>query len=646
MDMADGGQHTQSLETHLQTGSDLYDSDPKGALAAYYQAVSIEPSHVEGWNQIGRLMFDMQQYAEAEMVFRRVRKLSEEQNLPDWAEMAAQNVELTRQIIADEAQEDEAQEDGAEHAGNVDPQGPDENLTDAGEEDSLQVAAASEGDESKSIADISGIAAVTEKINTGEQVSPVDSVPVETVDPSPAPAVESETGTDEIYSSAEMPEMNAETGDAPSPQLSPRTDVPVETVQPDFPPHVTPAQASPESALPEVATQSQGISTPPPQAGVVSAPELPSASLSERLAETTTPPVQPPPAAQVTGGGQGLPPVTSAAPPLPPVYDGGQIPVQNAGPGQVAASTMPPATGLPQPPAANGAPAMPPVASAPGQPLPVAPSSDDGVKAHKTGSSKIALMITGVVAATGIGIGAAHYLNGGGLLNRLVPLIKSEDKLTAGSVAKAPDMPARPVIPSPAEAGRDQAFKIGMSHLVKGEYDKARAYLEQAEKMGHAEAGYNLASLYAKGDGVEKNFEKAVAYLRKSAEGGYYPSMTNLGLLYARGQGVEQNYLTARSWWLKAAAGEHPDAMHNLAVIYATGKGVDKDMKEAVKWYRKAANAGYVDSIANLGLIYANGDGVERDFEEARRLWETAAAKGHKVAAQNLEKLKKIMAQQ
>ena len=38
--MVDGGQHNTGIETHLQTGNELFDSDPKGALAAYYQAVT------------------------------------------------------------------------------------------------------------------------------------------------------------------------------------------------------------------------------------------------------------------------------------------------------------------------------------------------------------------------------------------------------------------------------------------------------------------------------------------------------------------------------------------------------------------------------------------------------------------------------
>ena len=289
-------------------------------------------------------------------------------------------------------------------------------------------------------------------------------------------------------------------------------------------------------------------------------------------------------------------------------------------------------------------------------PMPV--SAEPVAEPVKKGGGRIALMITGIVGAMGIGIGAAQYMNKAGKEPSAsgVPTIKSAEKAPVHKkkslspeeispmVSMAEPEPSAP--PAPQDMDRDRAYKTGMSFVARGEYEKALPYLEEAEKAGHPEAGYNLASLYAMGKGVEQDYQKARQHLEIAAQRGYYPAMTNLGLLYARGNGVEQDYDKARELWEKAAAGEHPDAMHNLAVIYATGKGVDKDMSKAVKWYRRAANAGYVDSIANLGLLYANGDGVERNYAEAKRLWEIAAAKGHRMAAMNLEKLKRVMARQ
>ena len=645
--MIDGGQQLTGIDTHLQMGSELFDADPKGALAAYYQAVSLDASHIEGWNQIGRLMFDLEQYSEAEMVFKRVESLANEQNLPDWAEMAAQNIDLAQQSIGAQDAMAPIVEDGA-------------------------------SEETKSIEDISNIAAVAQIPQTAGQAEDVlvpDVMVAEVAQPVgiQIPAVDAAPMVMPVPEIAPIPEITPIAEIAPVPVIAALPEVaPVPEIVPvpEFAPvpEVAPVPEiapMPELALaPEVAPAIYAAPPIPPQipvqpdpASTVGAITMPPAIGSAPLPSFDSlqaSPVAPAPAMpypEVPSVGI-QPAVSHAPPPPPPLPEMAAVvadplttpPVPNLGQLQEQYQAPPPApfptTPFPlQPEAQKHATPIPPIANVP-QPETALPGVDAEMEAPKSRSGKLALMITGVVGAAGIGLGVAQYFNVPGLENGSVPVIKSEAKLGPKIVSNA-QLAAVPA--GPTEMGRDQAYKVGMTHLVKEEYDDARRFLEQAEAKGHAEAGYNLAALYAKGNGVEKNFEKAVAYLRKSAEGGYYPSMTNLGLLYANGDGVEQNYLTARSHWLKAAAGEHPDAMHNLAVIYATGKGVDKDMGEAIKWYRKAANAGYIDSIANLGLLYATGDGVALDYDEAKRLWKVAAAKGHKSATDNLAKLEQVM---
>ncbi len=734
--MVDGGQKITSFEAHLQTGSELFDTDPKGALAAYYQAVSIEPSHIEGWNQIGRLMFDLQQYSEAEMVFQRVEQLATEQGLADWAEMAAQNIDLTRQTLAEQNRPAAAQEPVEQEfavQGEAEPEtGPGTGADDviAGEmPPSVQEEPFSQGDEDlldeqfKSIEDIGNIAEVAEIPERDSLVTEEPEIQVAVAAPAPetAPHQPDETGAAVPHEAAVVGEAapsppSVETGpepvgaepveseavaSPPRPGTADAGEAPVLNGQATAPAEFVPPAASTSPPAPAERLAERLADGALPAVAQAAASQTAPSQIAPAQAESGSPSVEGAPAgqsspqdalrqlqqqmkgvhpdqvkaqlfqgqarlqtqtqAQIPPEGQGRHEAAGGvSPPRPPVGEPVPVPAQSRPPlpgqgqhgqgrhdqGQPSPSSHMPPPAMPFPAGQTPANRISQAAASTSDPLPVSRSDDAEIAPPKVSSSKIALMISGVVGAVGIGIGAAQYLNQSGETDKAVPVVKSEAKLAAKQAAGAAQSLASPEMPTPASAGRDRAYKIGMTHLVKGEFATAIPYLEQAEALGHAEAGYNLASLYAKGDGVEQDFKKAVAYLRKSADRGYYPAMTNLGLLYAQGQGVEQNYLTARSLWLKAAAGEHPDAMHNLAVIYATGKGVDKDMEEAVKWYRKGANAGYVDSIANLGLIYANGDGVERDFSEAKRLWEAAAAKGHKVAAQNLEKLKQVMAQQ
>ncbi len=650
--MIDGGQQITSIEQHLLNGSELFDTDQKGALAAYYQAVSLDPSHVEGWNQIGRLMFDMQQYSEAEMVFSRVEQLSHQQGLDDWAEMAVQNIELTRQTLA-------------EIPSNV-QSAPELVANDVEQIDSEQAELAPElavSEEHQSIADISNIASATQlpMIDETQLLQPeaVREIVEETTNPDQNIEVQSFEVLAEAATASPIMKASAQTievVDEPAPVLAP---------------------ISPSVAMPSVAIPSLPIE---PAVSVGLAVQAPVATNDpgHLVADPTPLPVVPAQYNPSEISGQ-------YAPAIPPIAPAAQIPFgQHHQQAAITGADM--QAGLPAPdvamPAQLGAPEARPELSpmappmAPPMPFPVGvdpvqarslagdsnpqqtpsmvpPTADAVMDVPKSSSGTIALMISGIVGAIGIGIGAAQYLNTGNSVDPVVPVVKSEVKLQPKPMITTvviPELekveePAAPAPVMPKTLDQDRAYKTGMTHLVKGEFAQARPFLKKAADGGHAEAAFNLASLYAKGDGVDQDYQTAVSYLEKSSNGGYYPAMTNLGLLYAKGQGVKQNYLTARSLWLKAAAGEHADAMHNLAVIYATGKGVEKDMGEAIKWYRKGANGGYVDSIFDLGLLYANGDGVERDYPEAKRLWETAAGKGHKLAARNLEKLNKVMAQ-
>ncbi len=694
--MVDGGQHNPGMETHLQTGNGLFDSDPKGALAAFYQVVTLEPTHIEGWNQIGRLMFDMQQYSEAEMVFKRVEALATQQDLPDWAEMAAENVELAQQTAAEQVPEAEAEE--VEEAVELSSTAADNTIE--------TIVQPVESEESKSIEDISNIAAVAEPPETEDEALALLSGLDVTPDIAEQAEVEVKLGADpldalnlsepveDLAISTALPDADAieqisEEQSFPDravpvlPEVEITPPAPATSLMPEAP--LMAAVPAPEIAqLDAVVMPEQAASPEHNGLGEVSAPVEQQAPIAPLVQEMPSVPVMP----QTQ-----QPPAFSAPPPMQP--SGGQAQIQpqpqpqNQAPtpfAPAAVNSPPPlpdaapfspqmATTAPVAKPSNGHPLNSMLASAqtgqmpsgqiqgghmPARPdtgllVPVntpapPPGMNVAVEEPKSGTGKVALMITGIVGALGIGIGTAQYFeltpSSGTATSSSVPVVKNKASIARLQVDGAPAAVGQPTAQSaPASTGPDRAFKIGMGHLVKKEYDKARTYLQQAATAGHAEAGYNLASLYATGKGGEQDFNKAVRYLEKSSRSGYYPAMTNLGLLYAQGQGVEQDYLKARDLWLKAAEGEHADAMHNLAVIYATGKGVDKDMGEAVKWYRKGANAGYVDSIANLGLIYANGNGVDRDYTEAKRLWEKAASKGHKIAAQNLEKLKQVMAQ-
>ena len=89
-----------------------------------------------------------------------------------------------------------------------------------------------------------------------------------------------------------------------------------------------------------------------------------------------------------------------------------------------------------------------------------------------------------------------------------------------------------------------------------------------------------------------KDYQKARAYFEEAAQLGFVRSTVNLGVLYLQGEGVTQNYQTAVNLFKKGA--EHADSygMFFYAECLADGKGVQKDFAAATEWAKKAAQAG------------------------------------------------------
>lgn len=194
-------------------------------------------------------------------------------------------------------------------------------------------------------------------------------------------------------------------------------------------------------------------------------------------------------------------------------------------------------------------------------------------------------------------------------------------------------------------------------------------WLNQAAKYGHAEAQFELGTMYAYGRGVDKNDAEAAKWLRAAAEQGLdmaclvlgiryndrqnYPeaekwfraaavrghawSQCELGKMCFRGHGVEQNYAEAVKWFRFAAEQGFADAQYNLGVCYWKGVGVERNYTEALTWYRAAAEQGFPNAQFELARMYLNGYGVKEDYAEARKWLRAAAAQGHAAAQRVLD---------
>lgn len=77
-----------------------------------------------------------------------------------------------------------------------------------------------------------------------------------------------------------------------------------------------------------------------------------------------------------------------------------------------------------------------------------------------------------------------------------------------------------------------QDIDTGNEAVRRGDYAAALAELRPLAEQGHADAQYNLASLYRDGRGVPRDDGQAAAWYLRAAEGGSWSAAFDLGMLY------------------------------------------------------------------------------------------------------------------
>jgi len=115
---------------------------------------------------------------------------------------------------------------------------------------------------------------------------------------------------------------------------------------------------------------------------------------------------------------------------------------------------------------------------------------------------------------------------------------------------------ANPPITAEAEALFQQALAL-VSYEMWSEnrnYAKAAQLYEQAMKLGHWKAQFNLAGLYLQGLGIEQDSEKAIELTEDLMRKGVPAAWDNMGTMYMGGIGsLKQDATVAYAFWQKAA---------------------------------------------------------------------------------------------
>ena len=89
--------------------------------------------------------------------------------------------------------------------------------------------------------------------------------------------------------------------------------------------------------------------------------------------------------------------------------------------------------------------------------------------------------------------------------------------------------------------------------LPDKDYPTIARLLEQAAKLDHPNAQYNLAVMHQRGDGVELDLQKSLFWYEKAAAANLAIAQYNLGMIYFEGAIVLKDEDKARELWKKAA---------------------------------------------------------------------------------------------
>lgn len=228
-------------------------------------------------------------------------------------------------------------------------------------------------------------------------------------------------------------------------------------------------------------------------------------------------------------------------------------------------------------------------------------------------------------------------------------------------------------------AGRkseDRLFHLGLAAIWKKDYLTAFDRFEEALRLGHPMATFNLAWMLSEGLGRDQDFPRASSLYQNAANLGVKLSHHNLGRMYLKGTNdFPQSIPDAiRHFELAVKAGVAA-SFGCLGLIYSRGNGVPADRERAIDLLMRAFELGDIQSMNELAVImdadndgvstphtfemyrlaaksareldfpnpifhlatcFLHGNGVEKNLVKARRLFRIAAKSGESSAAMNL----------
>lgn len=142
--------------------------------------------------------------------------------------------------------------------------------------------------------------------------------------------------------------------------------------------------------------------------------------------------------------------------------------------------------------------------------------------------------------------------------------------------------------------------------LQSGDYPLAASVCRQLAHDGVADAQNILATWYLQGApelAIQADKAQALRWFKAAAELGHAQAQFNLGTLYINEQYGMADAEKAARWFFRAARQGVPEAQLNLGMMFAMGQGVEENYLEALVWLTLAAEEGRREALIRRDLV-------------------------------------------
>jgi TPR repeat protein len=199
--------------------------------------------------------------------------------------------------------------------------------------------------------------------------------------------------------------------------------------------------------------------------------------------------------------------------------------------------------------------------------------------------------------------------------------------------------PLHAATPGDADALTERGLRFEQGDAVEQDWDRARAYYEEAIAAGSREALWRLGRLLAFDHGDPFD-DPATGHdlLRQAAEGGDARAAWDLAVIHHDGRDVPPDPGRAADW-ARQAAPAIPLASMMLAELFTAGAGVDQDLEAARRHARDAAAGDITAGALMLGRMRLLGEGGPVNIDGAEEALAQAHATGHQQATRMLATL-------